>query len=105
MAREDVLRKNRLPLGTMALGAQRSNILPMLLGQAGRLVAAGAGMGLVLAYFSSRMIASFLYGVTAHDAGTMAGVTALLVFCGLLAAYLPARKASRVDPMRALRRE
>jgi hypothetical protein len=89
----------------LALGAQRSNIIQMLLRQAGTLMLAGAGIGLVLAYFSGRMIASFLYGVSPHDVGTMAGITALLILSGLLAAYIPARKASRVDPIRALRRE
>lgn len=89
----------------LALGAQRSNIIRMLLGQAGLLMLAGAAIGLVLAYFSGRVLASFLYGVSAHDAITMSVVTALLILAGLLAAYIPARKASRVDPIQALRGE
>jgi ABC-type antimicrobial peptide transport system permease subunit len=89
----------------LALGAQRSNIIRMLLGQAGRLMLAGAGMGLVLAYFSGRVLASFLYGVSPHDVSTMTAVTALLILAGLVAAYIPARKASRVDPIQALRGE
>jgi predicted permease len=89
----------------IALGAQRGNIIQMLLGQAGRLMLAGAGIGLVLAYFSTRMLASFLYGVSPHDARTMISVTALLILSGLLAAYIPARKASRLDPIQSLRGE
>jgi len=89
----------------LALGAQRRNIMDMLLVQAGRLLLAGAIIGLGLALLSSRMLASFLYGVKPHDLATLTGVTALLLVCGLVAAYVPARRASRVDPMEALRSE
>jgi predicted permease len=89
----------------IALGAQRHKIIEMLLGQAGRLLLAGAAMGIVLSYAAARLIASFLYGVKPHDVGTMLAVTALLLACGLAAAYVPARRASRVDPLEALRTE
>lgn len=87
----------------IALGAQRSVIMQMLLQQAGRLLVIGSLMGVVLAYFSTRLLASFLYGVKPHDMWTLAGVTALLFLCGLLASYIPAQRASRVDPLQALR--
>jgi putative ABC transport system permease protein len=89
----------------IALGAQRHKIIAMLLGQAGRLLIAGAALGIVLSYASTRVIASFLFGVRPHDLWTISAVTALLLACGLSAAYLPARRASRVDPMQALRSE
>jgi predicted permease len=89
----------------LALGAQRVHIVEMLLGQAGRMLFAGAALGIILAYFSGRLLAGFLYGVKPHDLWTMFGVTALLLFSGLLAAFLPARRASRLDPLKALRQE
>jgi predicted permease len=89
----------------IALGAQRHKIVEMLLGQAGRLLLAGAAVGIVLSYAAARLIASFLYGVKPHDVSTLLAVTALLLACGLAAAYVPARRASRVDPMQALRTE
>jgi hypothetical protein len=89
----------------LALGAQRRNIMGMLLGQAGRMLFAGAATGLILAYASTRLLARFLYGVKPQDASTMAAVTVLLLVSGFVAAYLPARKAAHVDPMLALRGE
>ena len=87
----------------IALGAQRRDIMGILLGQAGRMLLAGAAIGVALAYLSGRLLAGFLFGVQPHDLGTMFAVTILLLACGLAAAYLPARTASRVDPMQALR--
>jgi predicted permease len=89
----------------LALGAQRRNIMGMLLGQAGRMLFAGAAMGLILAYASAHLLARFLYGVKPQDLSTMAAVTLLLLVSGFVAAYLPARKAAHVDPMLALRGE
>jgi predicted permease len=89
----------------LALGAQRSDIMRMLLSHAMRLLIAGAVAGIALAYVSSRLLAEFLYGVKPHDLSTMIGVTLLMIVCGFAAAYLPARKAARVDPMLALRGE
>lgn len=87
----------------LALGAQRGAIVQMLLRQAARLLATGAVAGVVLAYFSTRLLSGFLYGVKPHDVWTMIGVTTLLLLCGLLASYVPATRASRVDPLVALR--
>jgi predicted permease len=89
----------------LALGAQRRNIIEMLLRQASWLLLLGAAIGEGLAYFASRVLANFLYGIKPHDLQTMAVVTTLLLAAGLLAAYLPARRASRVDPVQALRGE
>jgi predicted permease len=89
----------------IALGAQRQDIMGMLLGQAGRMLFAGSAVGLILAYASTRLLAGFLYGVKPHDISTMAAVTLLLLVSGFAAAYLPARKAAHVDPMTALRGE
>jgi predicted permease len=100
-----VAQRNRELGVRLALGAQRKDIVEMLLGQAGQMLVAGAAIGIVLAYSTSRLLAGFLYGVRPHDPGTMFAVTVLLLACGFMAAYLPARTASRVDPMEALRGE
>jgi ABC-type antimicrobial peptide transport system permease subunit len=65
----------------------------------------GVAVGAVLALASGRLVRGFLYGVTAHDALTLAGAAALLLASGLIAAYLPARRAAYVDPVEALRAE
>src|SRR5262249_42062256 len=89
----------------IALGAQRSKIIQLILKQAGWLLLSGAAVGAVLAWFASRTLSAFLYGVKPGDLWTMLGVSVVLVVSGFLAAYLPARRAARVDPMEALRRE
>ncbi|MGH9720133.1 MAG: hypothetical protein ACRD8O_07970 [Bryobacteraceae bacterium] len=61
--------------------------------------------GIVLALAGARLIASFLYGLNPTDAGTLVAATALLLFVAAIAAYLPARRATRVDPLVALRYE
>jgi predicted permease len=100
-----VAQRNRELGVRIALGAQRRDIMGILLGQAGRMLLAGAAIGIALAYFLARLLAGFLFGVQPHDLGTMFAVTVILLACGLAAAYLPARTASRVDPMQALRGE
>jgi ABC-type antimicrobial peptide transport system permease subunit len=65
----------------------------------------GSGIGLVLAYISSGLLRTFLYGVKPNDPWTMGAVTLLLTGGGIAAAYLPARRAAGVDPMQALRTE
>ena len=98
--------QRRQELGVrLALGAQRAKIIQLILKQAGWMLLGGAVLGLVLAYFSSRTLAAFLYGVKPGDAWTMLAVSALLFLFGLLAAYLPARRAAHVNPLEALRRE
>jgi predicted permease len=89
----------------MALGAQRSDVLLLVLRNAGLLVGAGLAAGLICTWISARAISSFLFGVTAHDPATIAEVSALLLVCGLLAAFVPARRAASADPMQALRTE
>lgn len=89
----------------IALGAQRSRLMAMVLGQAGAMLLAGLTVGLVLAYVTSRVVATLLYGVKAHDPWTMAAVTLILLVGGLAAACIPARRAAAVDPMVALRSE
>jgi predicted permease len=89
----------------IALGAQRSHLMAMVLRQAGTMLLAGLVAGLVLAYVTSRVVATLLYGVKAHDPWTMAAVTLILLAGGLAAACIPARRAAAVDPMVALRSE
>jgi predicted permease len=89
----------------MALGATQSNVLRRILGEGVVLVAAGIVVGLVAAFAATRLLASFLYGVSPRDGVTFAMVPVLLVLVGLAASYLPARRATRVDPMTALRHQ
>jgi putative ABC transport system permease protein len=89
----------------MALGAQPSDILQIILRQGLVLIFAGTAAGIVGFVFLSRLLESFLFGVTATDPATMILVTALLSATALLACIMPARKAARVDPMVTLRSE
>ena len=89
----------------MALGAQRHKVFRMVLGQGARLAAMGIAIGLVAALGVTRLMARFLFGVRPTDPLTFAGVSLLLLGIALLACYLPARRAMRVDPMVALKYE
>jgi putative ABC transport system permease protein len=89
----------------MALGGQRRNILWLVLGHGARLSAVGAAIGIAGALIASQWIASLLYGVTARDPLTFVAVTVLLAFVSAAACYIPTRRATRVDPMVALRYE
>jgi predicted permease len=89
----------------IALGAQRANILHMVLRRALLLVGAGLVCGGVMAWFSAAIARSYLYGVQAHDSVTFAVVVLVLAAASLLAAWLPARHAASIEPMQALRSE
>ena len=89
----------------MALGAQRGQILRMVLRKGLGLVAAGIAVGLAASLGLTRLIASQLWGVSANDPWTLAGVTALIAASTLVACWLPARRATKVDPMQVLRAE
>jgi predicted permease len=84
------------------LGARPADLLTMVLTQGLILAGIGTGIGLALAWVVSRLVASLLYGISATDPLTFAGVPALLVGTALVASYLPARRATKVDPMVAL---
>jgi predicted permease len=88
-----------------ALGAQRQDVLRMVVKQGLVLVAFGSAAGIVVSSFATRFLQSLLFGVHATDPWTFAAVCALLVIVGMLACYIPARRATRVDPMVALRYE
>jgi ABC-type antimicrobial peptide transport system permease subunit len=89
----------------MALGAERVQITAMVLRGAAGLVFSGVALGLPVAWAGSRWIKEFLFGLKPTDPATVAAAILLLVIVSLVAAYVPARRASRVDPMIALRHD
>ncbi len=89
----------------LALGAQSRDVLLMIVKQGGMLILLGLAIGLAGAYALTRWIASLLFGVTAKDPMTFAAVAVLLAIVALLACYVPALRATKVDPIDALRRE
>jgi putative ABC transport system permease protein len=89
----------------IALGAQMGDVLRMILGQGMAVIGAGIVIGLAAAFGLMRLMKSLLFGVTASDPFTFAGITAVLIAAGLLACYIPARRATKVDPLEALRYE
>jgi len=89
----------------LALGAQSRDVLLMIVKQGGTLILLGLAIGLVGAYLATRAIASLLFGVTAKDPFTFGTVAVLLAIVALLACYVPALRATKVDPMDALRCE
>ena len=89
----------------MALGARAADVLGMVVGQSAFLIALGMLVGLAGGYGLARVMASQLFGISPTDPLTYATVTGTLVVTALLASWLPARRASRVDPIEALRSE
>jgi putative ABC transport system permease protein len=89
----------------MALGAQRSNIFRLVLAKGMTLTAAGIAIGLAVAFALTRLMTSLLYGVTSTDPATYVAIPVLLAVVAFFACYLPARKATRVDPLVALTAE
>jgi len=89
----------------MALGATRRGILLMVVGRACAFTAIGVAAGVVLSTIASRMLATLLFDVHPFDATTLAGVSLLVLTTGAAAAYIPARRASALDPLTVIRGE
>jgi putative ABC transport system permease protein len=99
-----MLRRRELGI-RIALGARGLDVLRLVLGQGLTLTLIGVGVGMAGAYALTRLMESLLYGVTATDFLTFGSVSGVLILVGLLASFLPARRATKVDPMIALRSE
>jgi len=89
----------------VALGARSSDVMKMVLGQGTKLAAVGVGIGLAGAFALTRVMSTLLFEVSVTDPATFAAVVALLAIVALLACYIPARRATKVDPLIALRCE
>ncbi len=89
----------------MSLGAQRGNVLGLVLGEGARMAALGVATGIVASVAITRVMSTLLFGISPTDPVTFVGVAVLLSFVALLASYIPARRAMRVDPIIALRYE
>jgi len=89
----------------MALGANQRDVLRLVLGQGTRLTLLGIGLGIIAALAVTRLMATLLFGISATDALTFTAVALLLALVALGACYIPARRATRVDPIVALRYE
>jgi ABC-type antimicrobial peptide transport system permease subunit len=89
----------------MALGAEQADVFRLVLGQGLQLTLIGVGIGLAVSLAVTRLLHTWLFGVTATDLITYAGVTLLLCMVGLAACYLPALRATKVEPTVALRCE
>jgi predicted permease len=98
------MRRNEIGI-RMALGASRGDVIGIIVRETLLLLALGVGVGVVLALVAVRSAGSLLFGLQSNDPLTFAGASALLVTIALIASFLPARRASRVDPMVALRYE
>jgi putative ABC transport system permease protein len=89
----------------LALGAERRNVLSLILRHGLKLILSGIGLGLLMALAVTRLLTNLLYGVSATDPSIFGGVALVLIFVALLACYWPARRATRIDPLVALRHE
>jgi len=89
----------------MAMGAERSHVLGLVVGQGLKLTAAGLALGILVALALTRQLSTLLFGVSVYDPWAYGSVVLILVFVAVLACYIPARRATRVDPLVALRYE
>jgi predicted permease len=101
-----IVTQRRTEIGIrMALGARSDQVRRLIVGQSLGVVAAGAFIGLPIAFVGTRVLRSLLFGVSPTDAGTFAGVTILLLVVGAFASWMPALRAARVQPMNVLRED
>jgi predicted permease len=97
-------RRNEIGI-RMALGAEQSRVLRMVLGEVAVLIGIGLVAGMAVTLATTRFVSSFLYGLTPNDPRTLGSAAVVLAIVAVVAGYLPARRASRLDPMTALREE
>jgi len=97
-------RRNEIGI-RLALGAQQSRVVRMVLGEVAMLIGIGLATGLAMTLATTRFVSSFLYGLTPNDPRILGAAALILAIVAIVAGYLPARRASRLDPMTALREE
>jgi ABC-type antimicrobial peptide transport system permease subunit len=104
MAYASAQRRNEIGI-RMSLGAQRTDILRLILGQGAKLALLGAAIGVAVGLVLARLLSTHLYSIAPNDPLTFAAATVLLIGVALTACYIPARRAMRADPVVALRHE